>query len=47
MNRTECLQETLKMRFIEAYTGWESGRLSQEEAARLLGVCDPLIAVAR
>jgi len=27
------------MRFEEAYGGWGSGRLSQEEAARLLGVC--------
>ena len=27
------------MRFEEAYTGWDSGTLSQEEAARLLGVC--------
>jgi len=35
----EFLQETRKMRFEEAYGGWGSGRLSQEEAARLLGVC--------
>jgi hypothetical protein len=28
------------MRFEEAYEGWERGRLTQEEAARLLGVCD-------
>jgi transposase len=28
------------MRFEEAYQGWQSGRLRQEEAARLLGVCD-------
>jgi transposase len=28
------------MRFEEAYTGWQEGRLSQEEAARLLGVCE-------
>jgi len=40
MNRTEWLQETRKMRFEEAYQGWQSGRLRQEEAARLLGVCD-------
>ena len=39
MRRTEFLQETKKMRFEEAYRGWGSGRLSQEEAARLLGVC--------
>lgn len=40
MNRTEWLQEARKMRFEEAYQGWQSGRLTQEEAARLLGVCD-------
>jgi len=28
------------MRFEEAYDGWKRGRLTQEEAARLLGVCD-------
>lgn len=28
------------MRFEEAYGGWQSGRLGQEEAARLLGVCE-------
>jgi transposase len=39
MRRTEILQEILKMRFEEAYGGWTSGRLSQEEAAVLLGVC--------
>lgn len=38
MNRTEWLQETRKMRFEEAYQGWQSGRLRQEEAARLLWV---------
>jgi len=27
------------MRFEEAYAGWQAGRLRQEEAARLLGVC--------
>lgn len=27
------------MRFEEAYTGWQAGRLGQEEAAQLLGVC--------
>lgn len=40
MKRTEWLQETRKMRFEEAYAGWSNGRLTQEEAARLLGVCD-------
>jgi transposase len=28
------------MRFTEAYAGWQAGRLSQEEAARLLGICE-------
>lgn len=40
MNRTKWLQETRKMRFKEAYAGWQSKRLTQEEAARLLGVCE-------
>lgn len=40
MKRTALLQEVRKMRFEEAYEGWERGRLTQEEAALLLGVCD-------
>jgi transposase len=28
------------MRFEEAYGGWQNGRLTQEEAASLLGVCE-------
>ncbi|MDA1075757.1 MAG: helix-turn-helix domain-containing protein [Proteobacteria bacterium] len=28
------------MRFEEAYTSWQDKRLTQEEAARLLGVCE-------
>ena len=40
MKRTELLQEVRKMRFEEAYEGWERGRLTQQEAAMLLGVCD-------
>lgn len=40
MKRTELLQEIRKMRFEEAYFGWSEGRLLQEEAARLLGVCE-------
>lgn len=38
MRRTELLQEIRKMRFDEAYQGWQARRLPQEEAARLLGV---------
>lgn len=40
MKRTELLQEIRAMRFEEAYAGWQEGRLRQEEAARLLGVCE-------
>ncbi|GAB4167735.1 MAG: ISNCY family transposase [Wenzhouxiangellaceae bacterium] len=40
MRRTELLQEIRKMRFEEAYTGWTEKRLTQEEAARLLGLCE-------
>ena len=40
MKRTEVLQEVRKMRFEESYEGWKKGRLTQEEAARLLGVCE-------
>ena len=28
------------MRFEEAYGGWQEKRLTQEEAAQLLGVCE-------
>lgn len=40
MRRTEILQEIRKMRFEEAYGVWTERRLTQEEAARMLGVCD-------
>ena len=40
MKRTELLQEIRKMRFEEAYGGWEAGRLTQVEAASLLGVSE-------
>src|SRR5437667_9006487 len=40
MRRTELLQEIRKMRFEEAYERWNVGRLTQAEAARLLGVCE-------
>ena len=35
MKQAEWLQETRKMRFEEAYGGWQGGPLPQEEAARL------------
>ncbi len=40
MNRAEFMQELRKMRFEEAYKGWTEKRLSQREAAEILGVCD-------
>ena len=40
MRPAELLQEIRKMRFEEAYEGWNAGRLTQFEAARLLGVCE-------
>ena len=40
MRRTAWLQETRMARFEEAYEGWTERQLTQEEAARLLGVCD-------
>lgn len=40
MKRTELLQEIRKMRFEEAYGGWQHGRLTQAEAASLLGVSE-------
>jgi transposase len=40
MRWTEMLQEIRKMRFEEVYSEWNESRLSQEEAARILGVCD-------
>ena len=39
MRRTELLQEIRKMRFEEVYGGWTESRLTQEEAAQILGVC--------
>ena len=38
MRRTELLQEIRIMRFTDAFDGWQERRLSQAEAARLLGV---------
>ncbi len=40
MKPTKVLQEIRKMRFEEAYEGWNAGRLTQAEAARILGVCE-------
>ena len=40
MSRTRCKQENRIMRFEEAYQGWTGGRLTQHEAAMLLGHCE-------
>lgn len=40
MKPTKVLQENGAMRFEEAYEGWNEGRLTQAEAARILGVCE-------
>ena len=40
MKRTRVLLEIRQMRFAEVYEGWQVGRLSQEEAAQVLGVSD-------
>ena len=40
MRRTEVLLEVRKMRFGEAYEKWKQRRLTQEEAAILLGVSE-------
>ena len=40
MTKTEVLQEIRRMRFEEAYGGWQERRLTQEEAAQLPGVCE-------
>jgi hypothetical protein len=39
MKPTKVLQEIRKMRFEETYEGWNEGRLTQAEAARM-GVCE-------
>jgi hypothetical protein len=40
MSRARYMQENRKMRFQEAYDGWIGGRLTQAEAALLLGQCE-------
>jgi transposase len=40
MERTELLQEIRKMRFETVYGEWQKDKLTQEEAAQILGVCD-------
>ena len=40
ISRARYVQENRKMRFQEAYDGWSEGRLSQAEAALILGQCE-------
>ena len=40
ISRTRYVQENRMMRFEEAYEGWSQGRLTQAEAALLLGQCE-------
>jgi len=40
ISRARYTQENRKMRFEEAYQGWTRGRLTQAEAALLLGQCE-------
>ena len=40
MTRTQLLPELRRMRFNETYGGWQARRVTQEEEARLLGVCE-------
>lgn len=40
MKRTKVLQEIRKMRFEDVYGAWSERRLTQEDAAALLGVCE-------
>ena len=40
MKRTRWLQETKQIRFEEAYSGRRELRLTQKEAAMILGVSD-------
>ena len=40
MSRARYVQENRKMRFQEAYDGWSQARLTQAEAALLLGQCE-------
>lgn len=40
MTPTQVLKEIRKMRFEEAYEGWNEGRLTHAEADRILGICE-------
>lgn len=40
MKRASYLQEVRTMRFQQSYEAWQSGRLTQGQAAEILGVCE-------
>ena len=40
MSQRRLVQEVRKMQFLEVFTIWTEGRLGQQDAARMLGVCD-------
>jgi hypothetical protein len=40
ISRARYVQENRKMRFLEVYDGWNEGRLTQAEAAHILGQCE-------
>jgi hypothetical protein len=40
ISRARYVQENRKMRFLEAYDGWNEGRLTLAEAAQTLGQCE-------
>ena len=40
ISRARYVQENRKMRFLEVYDGWNEGRLTQAEAAQILGQCE-------
>ena len=40
ISRARYVQENRKMRFLEVYEGWNEGRLTQAEAAQILGQCE-------
>ncbi len=40
MKRAIWVQETRAMKFEQTQSEWEAGRLTQEEAAQILGICE-------
>lgn len=40
MKRAAWLQETRQMKFIQTHEDWSAGRLTQYEAAQILGICE-------